>query len=301
MESGYDIPIGFFTFNRLDTAIEVFNRIREIKPQKLYLVSDGPRDNKEGENLKVREVRDYIESHIDWPCEVKKNYALKNMGCRNRMASGITWLFENEEMAIILEDDVKPGLDFFWFEKEMLERYKDDKRIMMVSGYKYLNQYPINESYTFSNHSVIWGWGTWRRAWENYDVDIKSWPQRKKDGSLRKKFNFLGYKVRSHHFDSVYNHILDTWDYQWGYTVYEKNGLCIVPKVNMIENLGFNRDDATNTKGKTSLDFTVSKMVFPLTHPAKIEANTDYDRSFLELRWGIKAMIKKVMKRYFKV
>ena len=88
MENGYDIPVGFFTFNRLDTTIEVFDRIKEIKPQKLYLISDGPRDDKEGENLKVRKVRDYIESHIDWPCEVRKNYVIKNVRCRNRRASG---------------------------------------------------------------------------------------------------------------------------------------------------------------------------------------------------------------------
>ena len=285
----------------MDTTIEVFDRIKEIKPQKLYLISDGPRDDKEGENLKVREVRDYIESHIDWPCEVRKNYALKNMGCRNRMVSGITWLFENEEMAVILEDDVKPSLDFFRFEKELLERYKDNTRIMLVSGFKYLNRYPIDKSYTFSNHPMTWGWGTWRRAWANYDIDIKSWEQRKKDGSLGKKFNYWGYKVFSRRFDSVYNHNLNIWDFQWSYTVCERNGLSVVPKVNMIENLGFNRDDATNTKGKSSLDFTVSKMDFPLTHPEKVEADTDYDKAYLNAEWGTKAIIKKVMKRVLKL
>lgn len=280
--------------------MEVFERIREIEPTKLYLISDGARDTKNGEHLKVQEVRDYIESHIDWPCEVKKNYAPKNMGCKKRMASGITWLLENEEMAIILEDDVKPSIDFFLFEKEMLEKYKDNQRIMLVSGYKYLNQFPINDSYTFSNHSMIWGWGTWRRAWENYDIDIKSWGQRKKDGSLREKFNYWGYKIISRHFDSVYNHIRDTWDYQWSYTVYDKNGLSIVPKVNMVENLGFNREDAAHTTGETSLDFTISKMDFPLTHPQIIEANKDYDKAYLKAEWGTKAMINKVFNKILK-
>ena len=299
MEDQYKIPIGFFTFNRLDTTMQVFESIRAIKPAKLYLVSDGARASRPGEELKVQEVRQYLESHVDWPCEVKKNYAPQNMGCKKRMASGITWLLENEEMAIILEDDVKPSQDFFQFEKEMLEKYRDNERVMLVSGFKYLNQYPIKESYTFSNHSMIWGWGTWRRAWKYYDIDIKSWKKRKKDGSLRKYFNFWGYRVISRHFDSVYNHTRDTWDYQWSYTVYENEGLSIVPKVNMIENLGFNREDAAHTTGGTNLSFALSNMEFPLVHPQKIEANKDYDSKYLKTEWGTGAMIQKVLNRVF--
>ena len=288
-------PVGFFIFNRLETTIEVLDSIRKARPQKMYLVSDGPRDSKPNEKEKVDEVRRYVENHIDWPCDIEKNYSAHNLGCKKRMASGITWILENEESAIFLEDDVKPAADFFPFMEELLLRYKDEPRIMEVCGFKYLNDYPIERSYTFSHHSMIWGWGTWKRAWQYYDIDIKSWEQRKKDWSLRKHFNLWGYLISSRHFDSVYHHICDTWDYQWDYAIYEHDGLTIVPKVNMVENIGFGKGDATHTTGQSSYDFSVSNLTFPLEHPDRIMADSGYDERFVKEEWGTKTIIKKIL------
>ncbi|MBR1440574.1 MAG: hypothetical protein IJ589_05045 [Lachnospiraceae bacterium] len=297
MSVQYGVAIGFFTFNRLDTTSAVFEEIRKVKPERLYLISDGAREDRAGEKEKVEEVRTYIESHIDWPCQVKKNYADSNMGCKKRMASGISWLLENEEMAIIIEDDVKPSEDFFPYMEEILNRYKDDERVMLVSGFKLVTSYPVDESYTFSHFPMIWGWGTWRRAWAKYDIDIKEWETKKKDKSLRKRFNFWGYLKYSADFDSVFSHQKDTWDFQWAFTVLSNDGLAVIPGVNLIENLGFGRADATHTTGNTDQDFTTYPIPKPYKHPEKVEANSGYDKAYLKNGWGTAAICKKVLRR----
>lgn len=301
MDELYKIPIGFFTFNRLDTASEVFEEIRKVKPEKLYLISDGARDNRPKEREKVDQIRNFIERKINWPCSVAKNYAPRNMGCKDRMASGITWLLDNEEMAVILEDDCKPTQEFFRYAEEMLNRYKDDERVMLVSGSKLMTDYTMNSSYTFSRYAMIWGWATWRRAWSKYDIDIKSWRRAKQMGSLKKYYTWLGYIKAAKDFDSVYNHQKDTWDYQWAYAVLENDGLDIIPSVNMIENLGFGREDATHTTDSTSQTFVCGTLGFPLKHPDKVEWDEKYDKDFQRYEWGILAVLKKAIRRLKKI
>lgn len=284
------IPVGFFIFNRLDTTEKVFEEIRKYRPQKLYLISDAARVDLEGEDRKVEEVRAYIENNIDWPCEVYKNYADSNMGCRRRMASGITWLFEREEMAVILEDDCKPTQDFFLYMEELLHKYKDDGRVAMISGCKTVRNYPMDNSYTFSRFPAIWGWGTWRRAWDYYDIDIRNWPILKRTNYFRQFYNFYGYLKVKHNFESVYAHKYDTWDYQWTYAMLINKGLNIVPNVNMIKNLGFGREDATHTKEKTKESFFCESMIFPLQHPNDVEADEEYDKAYKNYNWGIRAI-----------
>ena len=155
-----DLAVAFFTFNRLDTASKVFETIKNAKPSKLYLISDGPRDGNDIDAERISNVRTYIENNIDWECTVKKNYAESNMGCMDRISSGISWVFEFEESAVILEDDILPNQDFFVFMHDMLERYQNNDRIMLVSGFKIINKFPVADSYTFSNFTMLGGWGT---------------------------------------------------------------------------------------------------------------------------------------------
>ena len=141
----------FCVFKNFDSTKQVFAKIREAKPPKLYIVADAARDRVEGEKEKVEEVRRYIEEHIDWECEVLKNYAESNMGCGRRISSGLDWVFEREEQAIIVEDDCVPELSFFQYCQEMLEYYKDDDRILMVSGNNpYSANYHGKHDYYFS-------------------------------------------------------------------------------------------------------------------------------------------------------
>jgi hypothetical protein len=274
-------PVAMFVFNRPDTTFRVFEEIRLARPPKLYLIADGPRSGKVGEKEKCEEVRSIIDN-VDWPCEVKKNYSDINLGCKFRVSTGINWVFENEEEAIILEDDCLPHPSFFRFCEELLERYRHDERIGMISGDNYLfNLKPRDASYYFSTYPHIWGWASWRRAWNNYDVEIKLWKQLKdsifvKD-ILRNRIAIIYWTTI---FNQVYDGKIDTWDYQWVFTCWHKNYLSVTASVNLVSNIGFD-NEATHKQLKKFADMKNTDIEFPLSHPKIIIRDFEAD-TFIE-------------------
>lgn len=295
----FDTAVAFFVYNRLDTTEKVFQRIREIKPPRFYVICDAARPNKEGDDKKVQAVRDYIDSHIDWECEVHKNYAETNMGCKKRVTSGISWVFEHEEQVIIIEDDVLLDPSFFRFCQEMLNHYKDDERVMLVGAHKRLEDFKTPNDYIFTADNYIWGWGTWKRTWEKYDVDLKNWPKNKADGLMHKVFMKDKADYIDEELDRTFDGSLDGWDYQLMMCLAENNGLCIVPNVNLIENIGFNRDDATHTKGKGE-DMHVCSYQFPIHFRDEVVRDLDYDVA-VQKKFYYKNPVMKQIKKFIKL
>ena len=281
-------PVAFIIFNRPDTTKRVFEAIREAKPEKLYLISDAPREGRPDDVEKVAEVRKYVEENVDWDCKVEKNYAEKNMGCKMRVSSGISWVLSKEDRTIILEDDVLPNQDFFRFCHEMLEYYKNNKRVMMVAGANLIEKAKIEKQYTFSCFSGIWGWATWARAWKNYDVNISDWPEYRKKGTFKCVQSGLAYAFLKEHLDQVYEGKKDTWDYQWDYCRFKERGLGIVPRDNMIENIGLNHTDATNTREKNNQVFTVKNVDFPLVFDVPVKRDVAFDKAYIKKNFGVK-------------
>ena len=293
------IPVASITFNRLDTSVQVFSEIRKAKPEKLYLISDAAREGRPGEAEKVKECHVAIESMIDWECEVHKNYAESNMGCKKRVASGISWVLENEEATIILEDDVVPSPQFFPYMQQMLTEYKDEEKIMMVSGTNLMKNFYIKGDYTFSYFSSIWGWGTWRRAWGTYyDVEMKDWPEVEKSGILKKVYpDPLSFWLFKRDADVIYNGGKDTWDLQWDYCRFKHGAFGIVPKHNMINNIGFEREDATHTTGSSFEDFSYGEMNLPCEAVRPIEQDTAYDRAYLKKYMSFRKILNALRKK----
>lgn len=293
------IPVAFIIFNRPDTAVQVFTEIRKAKPCKLYLISDAARDGRPDEEEKVRKCRADIEAMIDWDCEVHKDYAERNLGCKKRVSSGISGVLENEEAVMILEDDVVPSEDFFPYMQQMLTEYKDDDRIMMVSGTNLLKNHEIKGDYTYSYFPVIWGWGTWQRAWSRYyDPDMKDWVLDKNRKQLRKVYgNPLSYWLFKRDADFVYNGGKDTWDLQWDYCRMKRGCLGIVPKHNLINNIGFDRDDATHTTDRSFEDFSYGEMRIPCESPGPVMEDLSYDRAYLKKYMGIRKIFNALRKR----
>ena len=250
-------PILFIVFNRPDSTKEVFDAIRKIRPLSLYIAADGPRENIVGEKELCNETREII-ANIDWPCETKTLFREKNLGCKIAVSSAITWFFNNVEQGIILEDDCLPNRSFFDFCELMLEKYKHEEKVMMVAGTNNLNLREIPENYFFSRLYNIWGWATWRRAWQKYDIDMQDWEQRRKDKVLKKMLN--NRKIANIYkgiFDSVYYDKVNTWDTQWAYSCLFNNGLSVVPKYNLVTNIG---TTGTHTpKGKNKSLFKPTK------------------------------------------
>lgn len=272
--SDFNTPIVFITYIRLDTTKQVFEEIRKIKPMVLYHISDAGKD--EASQARVEQVRKYVSDNIDWPCELRKNYAETNMGCKKRIQSGLDWVFENEESAIILEDDVVPSQSFFYFCQDMLERYKDDERIMMVTGNKRIPDYPMNNDYIFSKFCSIWGWATWKRAWAYNDSEMSSWPDAKKNHILKEKYGPDVALCLTREFDMVYNGELNTWDYCWQLSKILCDGLEIVPRVNLITNIGQESSDATH-KFEKIIETERNELNLPITYVDEVREDVNYD------------------------
>ncbi len=247
MDAPFSTPILFLIFNRPDTTLEVFEEIRKVRPAKLYVAADGPRANRPDEVAKCLETRAVI-SKVDWPCEVITLFREGNLGCKRAVSSAITWFFEQVEEGIILEDDCLPSPTFFTYCATLLEHYRYDERIMHIGGDGLDNGISYGDgSYYISPFPLIWGWASWRRAWNLYDVDMASYPRFKEMDKIADIFPEVTYqKIWLSSFDDIYSGKIDSWDYQWSYAVFSNGGMALVPNCNLISNIGF-REDATHT------------------------------------------------------
>ncbi|MDE6845844.1 MAG: hypothetical protein K2J99_08775 [Lachnospiraceae bacterium] len=290
--------VAFCVFNRLDKAKEVFQQIRGAKPPRLYIIADGPRADRKDEKAKVEAVRTYIEQNVDWECTVYKNYAPENMGCGRRVSSGIGWVFETEEEAIILEDDCLPTPSFFRYCQEMLEHYRDNEDILMISGNNpYSGYHSDTEPYFFTKMTFIWGWATWRRTWKQYDFDLLSLPKNRKNPVFRKTFPLFAYWVYMAEFETLYKHNYDTWDYQLLYQGVLYNKLSIIPAKNLIQNVGMGEESTHTGEAPEWVDQEVSEMTFPLSFREDIVWDQELDMKYFRYanRHGLIVKIKQML------
>jgi hypothetical protein len=281
---GFDTPIAFLIFNRPDTTESVFREIARARPKRLLVVADGARADKPGEAEKCAAARAVIE-RVDWDCEVLKNYSDVNLGCRRRISSGLDWVFDTVEEAVILEDDCLPSPSFFPFCAELLARYRDDSRVMQICGSNFLKGWRRDEySYYFSNYGPIWGWASWRRAWKLYDVEMKLWPEFR-EKRLLEDFCLSPEEVEQRRkiYDMVFSGEMDTWDLQWGFSKLVNSGLSITPNANLISNIGFGAG-ATHTSSENHpfAALKVEELAFPLSHPAFVLRDRLCDRKYIE-------------------
>ena len=268
-------PVAFIVFNRPEQTRRVFAEIAKAKPPILLLIGDGPRMNRVGEVEKVMLTRQLI-SEVNWECEVLTNFSEINLGCKRRVSSGIDWVFSRVGEAIFLEDDCLPDPTFFRFCEEMLEYYRGDRRVGMISGDNFLNKkITIYDSYYFSRYFHIWGWASWRNRWvKDYDVSMKDWPNIREKSSLSKS---IGYRVSDRYwqkiFDRVYQGKIDTWDFQWTWANWKNQRVSVMPKENLICNIGFGQE-ATHTRRLNPLaNLPTAPLEFPLQHPQNLEFN----------------------------
>lgn len=283
-----DVGVLFIIFNRPETTEKVFKKIRAAKPLRLYIGADGPREHHPTDKGKCRAARKIVES-VDWDCKVKRLYREKNLGCGLAVSNALNWFFEHENEGIILEDDCLPDTSFFKFCHLLLDKYRDDPRVMHINGntFRYEQNRSStkkngNASYNFTSFPQVWGWATWLRAWEKYDFRMESWPAEKRKLSLRKQFPSLGiYFQKSLHFDRVYEGLIDTWDYQWQYAVIKNGGLAVVPEVNLVSNIGYG-DDSTHLKkfDGTRHDLENDPIDFPLRHPPNVGTNNSINKHY---------------------
>jgi len=273
-------PIAFFVFNRPATTRRVFKAISEARPTNLLLIADGPREFKDGDSEACQQVREIV-ARVDWPCDVYQNFSETNLGCQERMISGLNWVFSLVEEAIILEDDCLPDSSFFPFCQELLERYRGDDRVAYISGANLVERYgKPADSYYFSRIGGIWGWATWRSEWMRYDRHLADWPELRAQRILGEIFD----EPRAVEFwTQIFNAMHEkrgpnTWDYQWLYTCLKNNSLAIVPSSNLVANIGFGADATHTIEEDPQLMLQANSIDFPLKHPCSLVPSRMLDR-----------------------
>ena len=272
----------FLVFNRPNTTKIVFEAIREARPPRLYIASDGAREEKIGEKEKCDEVKKIV-ANIDWECEVKTLFRDKNFSCGVAVSEAISWFFENEEDGIILEDDCLPDQTFFSYCEELLDYYKDNDSVMHISGDHFLDFKYGNDSYYFATIEHCWGWASWRSAWKHFDFTLEKYPLQIIEEKLF--YMYGNYEMRDYWKDiyiKMKNNEIDSWAYRWTLSIIANNGICINPNINLISNIGFD-EDGTHTFGKN--DPLANIPTYPLTdikHPTSIERSMFIDEYIMK-------------------
>jgi len=263
-------PLLFLIFNRPDTTRQVFDAIRRAKPKKLYIAADGPRLNRPDDTKLCEEAR-RLATNVDWDCQIETLFREVNKGCAIAVSEAITWFFKNEPEGIILEDDCLPDNSFFRFCDELLERFRHDQRVAIISGNNF-QRYPPRDksSYYFSLFNHIWGWASWQRAWSFYDHQMSAWPEIRNQDWL---MDLLGCRKYAAYWKNAFNRTycgeIDTWDYRWTFFCWREGMVSILPSINLVRNIGFG-DTATHTRGshESGRSSGLRTMTFPLQHPA---------------------------------
>ncbi|AWK90260.1 hemolytic protein HlpA-like protein [Azospirillum thermophilum] len=283
-------PVALFVFNRPDVTRKVFERIAAVRPEVLLIVADGPRADRPDDAALCAEVRRIVTA-VDWPCDLRVNFAPRNLGCGLRVSTGLDWVFRLVEEAIVLEDDCLPAPDFFPFCEAMLDRYRHDTRIGIVCGSNFANgEAEPDGDYLFCRYGPIWGWATWRRTWRFYDFAMSTYDEDRGRGLLSDLFTdrkVVRFWERA--FDEYAAGRIDTWDYALTYATLRQSMLHVIPAVNLITNIGCGRPDATHTRDPHPVaEWPSGSLHFPLRHPSAVVASLAFERSFERRVFGIR-------------
>jgi hypothetical protein len=272
-------PVALMIFNRPAPTARVLEAIARAQPPLLLVVGDGPRPAHPEDRRLCEQTRAVIE-RVDWRCEVRTDYSGLNLGCKRRIVSGLNWVFDQVEEAIVLEDDTLPEPSFFGYCEELLERYRGDRRVQMISGTNVLPPARGDRhSYRFSRCYHVWGWASWARAWRQYDLEMRRWPALRDSGWLER---LLGDEREAalvrQFFDRAHAGEVPTWDIQWVFSSWSSGGLSVLPAVNLVTNIGFGAGAAHEQNPRHRLaNLPARPIELPLRHPPSIAVDEEAD------------------------
>lgn len=264
-------PILLLGFNRPALLRGLVSILAPLRPPKLYLAIDGPRTDHPEEAKACAECATVID-RIDWPCETHRLIRTQNLGCRFAVSGAIDWFFQNETEGIILEDDCWPDPSFLRFATELLARYRDDLRIGMISGCNIFGyQSQRKYSYHASGQITVWGWASWRRAWQHYEGDPEAWREIYHTIVRQSLLTRSGRTLYTRYVEGLLQHPT-TWDIQWALTLMRAKQLCLLPPVNLVRNVGAAADAGTHTSFVYDQPHyeQCGTLEFPLCHPTSL-------------------------------
>ena len=282
-KDGFDVPVLLIAFRRPDLTARVLAAIRLARPQLLYVAIDAARQHLPAEVKQVDATKEVINSGVDWPCVVKQLHQTSNLGCRLGVEAALDWFFSFESEGVILEEDILPQPSFFPYCRELLSCYRFEQNIAAISGASVdPRPGPNSASYRFSRFLPVWGWASWRRAWQNYHRNSLNWPEMRKSTLLSELGGKHFARVISSRLDEVESGCCDTWDYSWFLYNWQAGHLACVPNVNLVENIGFRDSRAVHTKLDLSFLPSPLNLTIPLCHPMNRDIDFALDRRLFD-------------------
>jgi hypothetical protein len=274
-----EIPILFIIFRRKESAIQVINEISKVKPKKLYISQDGPRNDED--RIQIAETRKAVLSKINWDCKLTLWTHKTNLGPKAQIPQALDRLFKEEEWGIYLEDDTLPSENFFYFQQDLLRKYKDDKRVFSING---TNFYPdlIKPEYSYYPTRIgeIWGFGLWKRSWKLYKSNIKDLEKVAQMDTYKSYFFSNKYRFYLEGFwKAIINGKLNSWAMQLVYAAAKNNMYFLAPSVNLVNNIGDINSATHVSLQKYTKDFGNP---YPLKHPNELKYNKNYDKKYFD-------------------
>lgn len=278
----FDIPIVLFIFRRQNTIPAIMERIAQVRPIKIYIMSDAGRN--EFEKAEVEHCRRTVEDLITWECDVIKNYAVENRGVYKNIGEGAKWVFEREEKAIFIEDDNLPEISFFSYAKELLEKYENNDSILWVCGTNYFTEIEAEYSYVFTKHLLPCGWASWNRKFlKYYDGDLNHFKDTTKKKVFLKSYTskLLAFyqlqSIKNEYFRKQHIKSFKSWDFQMLWSVRSNNLFGIMPLRNQITNIGVDDYSIHGGNSKSNImtdrfcEIPSKEMESPLIHPSEVK------------------------------
>lgn len=281
-------------FNRPDETAQAFEAIRKARPPRLYVNADGPRPHRPDDRVLCEKARAVVKQ-VDWPCELHYRFSEKNEGCRWSVSGALKWFFDAEPEGIVIEDDLIADLTFFQYCDELLERYRHDNEVFSINGSNYGYQPTWPESYGFTMFMNMSGWATWRRSYQLFDPNMASWTRLPRwnipllylylRGRLWwPQWEKLGWaSYWRNRFDATVNWEVNSWGYIWVYTALKYRKKSIVPRVNMLRNIGWGSSSTHMTDpNDPAAKIMALPIRFPLVHPEEEKPDEVYDRHAMQ-------------------
>lgn len=296
-----EMPIVIIVFNRSDLVKLLLNKLSKFSLNKLYIVMDGPRENNINDLEERKKILSLI-NNIDFAEHIYFDISEKNLGCTQRIVSGLNEVFNKESKAIILEDDCIPSETFFKYCEQMLTKYESDSRVGVISGTNLIENSSNDNSYQFSKYCNIWGWATWSRVWKNYDVDMKLLNDENLE-KIKGRFNSNNeFKYWKAIFEQTKNKNIKTWDYQLWFSVWLNGQISVVPSVNQIDNLGFAHENATHTIGNhPAKTVKAKKLKFPLQDPKSMLPDSIQDGKISALLYQFPPLLFRIKSKILRL
>lgn len=273
-----DVPVLLIHFNRPDITQRQIDSLDGVKPRRVWILCDGSRN--EQEDKLVSSVRSKLDN-LPWECEVHRKYRDKNLGVYRNISDGIGWFLDEADEGIILEDDCIPDPSFFEYCRQSLERYRNCRKIVSISGYTNMpeDRFPDDFSYGYSHYFSCWGWATWKRSWKLLDADLEGFKNKSEWRNIE-RFILGGFRQRMY-WRMIMRRLssgkIDSWAYRMQLGFWRRRGLTVVPRRNLISNVGFG-DDATNTTDLKSFNVESRTMESSMKHPTYIAVRQAIDK-----------------------